>query len=141
VNRWICRTKAPTRCSWYEARKILTQKSRERNILPIDSFLEPLEPIAKFCSQRKLADDRGTHAEKKGPLQDATRERPRDEKQGWRNPGNGLVLDPALRIRPGRIDKPDNRTYFLRALRAKLSKPSKSIGNAVCLLTISTRDL
>jgi hypothetical protein len=117
---------------------MLTQKSGARNIVPINSFLEQLELIAKFCSQRKLADDRGTHAEKKGPLQDTTRERPRDEKQGWRNPGNGLVLDPALRIRPGRIDKLDNRTYFSRVNRAKLSKPSKSIGNAVCLLEIST---
>ena len=54
-----------------------------------------------------LADDRGTHAEKKGPLQGVTREFTGHEmnEQGWGNPGNGLVLDPAIRIRPGRLGR------------------------------------
>jgi len=116
-------------------KKMLTQKSSERKMCGTNSNLDRLELIAQFCSLSNQTDDRGTHAGKKGPLQYATWKRLQDEKQGWEIPGNGLVLDPAIRRRPGRMDMPlANRTYFLRAHRTELSKPlPKSKGTAVCL--------
>src|SRR5882762_753953 len=114
---------------------MLTQNRPSHNIFAIRTHLSQWMSIAQFCSLSNQTDDRGTHAGKKGPLQYATWKRLQDEKQGWEIPGNGLVLDPAIRRRPGRMDMPlANRTYFLRAHRTELSKPlPKSKGTAVCL--------
>lgn len=98
---------------------MLTQIESRGKLFRINSFLEPMELTAKFCFRRKVTDDRGTHAEKKGPLYDATDERPSDEKQGWGNPGNGRVLDPAHAYVP--VDRELTRTYFSRAQQAEPS--------------------
>jgi len=113
---------------------MLTQTSNEYKMFGTNSNLDRLELIAQFCSLSNQTDDRGTHAGKKGPLQYATWKRLQDEKQGWENPGNGLVLDPAIRRRPGRFDRPlANRTYFLRAHRTELSMPLLSRKGLRCV--------
>lgn len=117
-------------------------------LLAIDSSLDRVEPIAKVLLSYKFrdcrtydvfgwtsglrslpllvaipdscqTDDRGTHAEKKGPLYDATWKRLQDEKQGWGNPGNGRVLDPANADVP--VDRELTRTYYSRAQQAEPS--------------------
>jgi hypothetical protein len=82
-------------------------------IFPSDS--DKLE-IPSLPQNSRLMDDRGTHARKKGPLFYVNSPRSREEKQGWGNPGNGQVVDPAIRIRPGHLGQAFilTCTYFSR---------------------------
>lgn len=67
------------------------------------------------CTQRKLTADRGTQSGKKGPLLDVNPERSGEGIQGWRNPGNGQLLDAAINAYVP-VDRRVSRTCIPRTL-------------------------
>ena len=80
------------------------------------------------CSQRRLTDDRGTHAEKKGPLQYVNRAKSTEDRKGWGNPGNGQVLDPAK--------TPTSRSHDIgnvltRTYRSRTSEQARTESNGL----------
>lgn len=103
---------------------------------PANDFSSTIEPDFRrretyVSFQRELTDDRGTHAGKKGPLFCVDRDKSTEDEQGWRNPGNGQVLDPAL-YADAPVGRQLSRTYSPRRAERREQK-SISYGIAVCL--------
>jgi hypothetical protein len=77
-------------------------------------------------------DDRGTHAEKKGPLLYVNLDRSEEESRGGRNPGNGSVLD-RTKHAYALVDRKLSRSCDSRTTEQTRTSPLEVSREGVCL--------